>query len=198
MRPVAVATVALASILLAGPAAAHVGIGATSGFWHGVWHPVGGPDHVLAMVAVGMIAAGIGGRALWLVPAAFVAVMAVGGLLGSGGLALPFVNGTVTMSVLVFGITLAARLPIPAALAAVLVGTFALFHGHAHGTEMSAGTSGATYGLGFLVATAALHGLGLAAGLATLRLRPRLADGVMRFTGVATALAGAALLVASQ
>lgn len=179
--------------LLPATAFAHTGAGAASGFAHGFLHPVGGLDHVLAMVAVGVFAAHLGGRALWLVPAAFVAMMALGGVAGAFSIPLPFVEIWIAASVLVLGLAVAFRWSLPAAAAMALVGFFAVFHGHAHGSEMPLDASGLSYGAGFLLATALLHGLGLAAGLAVGRTgkRSRLA---VQAGGGAMALAGLGLL----
>ncbi|MGE0213876.1 MAG: HupE/UreJ family protein [Parvibaculaceae bacterium] len=183
----------LAVALLPASAFAHTGVGDTGGFAHGFLHPVGGLDHILAMVAVGMFAAHLGGRALWLVPAAFVLMMAVGGAAGVFGVALPFVEIGITASVLVLGLAVAFRWSLPVAAAMALVGFFAVFHGHAHGAEMPVDASGLSYGLGFMLATALLHavGLGIGLGLGRIGERSRLA---YQAGGGAMALAGLGLL----
>jgi urease accessory protein len=132
-------------IVIGGPAFAHTGVGDTAGFVHGFIHPIGGLDHVLAMVAVGLFAALLGGRALWLVPFSFVSMMAVGGALGMGGVALPFAEFGIGLSVVAFGVAVAFRLHMPIAVAMALVGFFAVFHGHAHGAEMPDTASGFEY-----------------------------------------------------
>ena len=185
-------------ILLAGlaagaatPALAHTGIGSADGFPHGFAHPFLGIDHVLAMVTVGLLAAQLGGRALWLVPGAFLALMVAGGALGAAGVPLPFVETGIGLSVVAFGAAVALGLRLPVAAACALVGVFALFHGHAHGTEMPETASGLGYGAGFVLATAILHALGLGAGLAV----GRLASGTpLRLAGAAAALGGVAIL----
>lgn len=179
-----------------GVAMAHTGLGATHGFLDGFGHPMGGLDHILAMVGVGLLAARLGGRALWLVPSAFVTMMAAGGLIGMSEVALPFVEAAIAASVLVLGLAIAARAPLPAARTALLVGFFAVFHGHAHGAEMPANASGLAYGLGFMMATVALHvaGIGLATGLFAKASSPRFAQA----TGGAMALAGMTLLVGAM
>jgi urease accessory protein len=184
---------ALAAALLPTAALAHTGVGNTGGFAHGFWHPVGGFDHVLAMVAVGALAACLGGRALWIVPAAFVAMMAVGGFIGMEGIQLPFVETGIALSVVVLGLAVALRWKLPVAAASVLVGLFAVFHGHAHGGEMPVDASGLTYATGFMLATALLHVAGIGLGLAVGRLgvRSKLA---LQAGGGAMALAGVALL----
>ncbi len=142
---------------MAGVAEAHTGVGSTIGFTHGFMHPLSGIDHMLAMVAVGLFAARLGGSALWLVPSAFVAMMAVGGFLGISGVELPFVEIGIAASVIVLGAAVALDFNLPTAAAMALVGFFALFHGHAHGAEMPETANGLTYGIGFMLATALLH-----------------------------------------
>jgi urease accessory protein len=184
-------TVAAFAALLPTLASAHVGIGDAHGFAHGFGHPLGGVDHVLAMVAVGMFAAGLGGRALWAVPLAFVGFMAVGGALGMAGMAVPFVETGIALSIVALGLAVAARREWPVAAAAALAGLFAVFHGHAHGAEMPLGASAAGYALGFVAATALLHLAGIGVGLAGLRAPWR----VTQLGGAAVALAGVAVLV---
>jgi len=183
----------LAGALLPTAALAHTGIGAAGGFAHGFWHPIGGLDHVLAMVAVGAFAVRLGGRAVWLVPPAFVAMMAVGGFAGMEGIQLPFVETGVALSVVVLGLAVAFQWKLPVAAASALVGLFAIFHGHAHGSEVPVDASGLTYAAGFMLATAALHVAGIGLGLAVGRIgaRSRLA---LQASGGAMALAGVALL----
>lgn len=187
--------IALASILVvpAGPALAHTGVGATAGLAAGFWHPLGGADHALAMLAVGWLAARIGGRALWLLPSAFMACMALGGALALAGRDLPFVELGIALSVLAVGAALAWPHRLPAAATAILVGGFAVFHGHAHGAEMPADASGLAYGFSFLLATGLLHAAGIGIGLAAGRLAAsRLASGL---AGGGIAAAGLGLLV---
>jgi urease accessory protein len=178
-------------VLLPGAALAHPGHH-DAGFAHGFMHPLGGLDHVLAMVAVGLYAALLGGRALGLVPATFVGVMAVGGALGAAGFALPYAEMGIALSVVVFGLAVALRVNLPALGAMALVGLFAVFHGHAHGAEMPQGALGTAYAAGFMLATAALHGAGIAIGLAAGRIA---GWRVAQAAGGATALAGMAVLV---
>lgn len=180
------APVLAAALLLPGAALAHTGHGSVDGLAHGFAHPFGGLDHLLAMFAVGLLAVRIGGRALWLVPAAFVGTMALGGVAGFEGLDLPFVEIAIALSVVAIGVAVAAGYVPPTAAAAAFVGFFALFHGFAHGAELPEGANGFSYAIGFLVATALLHAAGIAAGLAGPRL--------VRAGGVAVALAGLALV----
>lgn len=158
---------------------------------HGFLHPLSGLDHILAMVAVGLFAVQLSGRALWLVPASFVAVMAAAGLAGMASIEIPGVEAGIALSVLVLGAVIALRIDMPLAAAMGLVGFFAIFHGHAHGAEMPESTSGLAYGMGFVAATAALHALGIAAGLAI--GRTGFARRITQIGGAAAALVGAAL-----
>ena len=159
-------------LLIALPTAAlaHTGHGETSGFAYGFMHPIGGIDHILAMVAVGVFAFVLGGRALVLVPLSFVLMMAVGFLLGIGQVDLPFVELGIALSSVVIGAAAAWGRPIPVAAAMALVGVFAIFHGHAHGGEMPADASGLEYAAGFMVATALLHAAGIAAAMGVAKL----------------------------
>ncbi len=181
------------SLLAAMPAAAHTGIGGLAGFHGGFLHPVSGLDHVLAMVAVGLWAGGVGGRAAWAWPLAFVSFMLVGGGLGFSRVSLPAVEAGIALSVVVLGGAIAFGLRAPVALGATLCAVFAVFHGHAHGTEMAPDAGATGYGAGFVLATALLHGLGigLAIGLAR-STRPV----VTRFAGAGIAVAGTLLLAA--
>jgi len=164
--------------------------GDVHGFGSGFAHPLHGFDHVLAMIAVGLWAAQLGGRARWLVPASFVGVMALGGALAMAGLRLPFAEEGIMLSLLVFGILIAVAARFPLAASMAIVGLFAFFHGHSHGTEMPVSAIGFAYGTGFALATAALHATGIAMGwLAEKRARRP----VIRFAGAAIAVAGICL-----
>ncbi|MQX37732.1 HupE/UreJ family protein [Roseospira navarrensis] len=185
---------ALASLLIATPAAAHTGVGATAGLVHGAMHPIGGLDHVLAMVAVGLFAWLAGGRALWVVPAAFVGMMAVGGALGVLAISVPAVETGIALSVVVIGAMVALGRGLPLALGAAVVGVFAVFHGHAHGTEMPETLSGLAYGIGFMAATAVLHGAGILAGLGLGKASAAHGAKLVRAGGALTSLAGVGLL----
>ena len=174
-------------------AQAHLGHGLANSFASGLNHPLHGLDHMLAMVAVGLWAAQQGGRALWAIPCAFVSLMILGGALGMAGMHLSMVETGILVSVLVMGILIAAaaRLPLVASLA--LVGLFALFHGHAHGTEIPVAASGVSYGIGFVIATIALHGCGIAIGLLA---QKRLPVPAIRFAGATIAISGLCLWLA--
>ncbi len=172
------------------PAFAHLDPEEHGSFMAGFSHPLFGLDHILVMVAVGLWAAQIGGRALQAVPAAFVAMMAAGFGLAVAGLPLPFVEPVILASVVALGLLVAIAARLDVALSGVIVAVFALFHGHAHGGEL--GVAGAMpFAAGFVVATALLHGAGIALGLGI----GRIAGGgtLTRILGGATALAGVAL-----
>jgi urease accessory protein len=175
-------------------ALAHTGIGDAHGFVHGFAHPLGGLDHVLAMVTVGIFAWQLGGRALWLVPSTFVLMMAAAGALGLYGVAVPFVEVGIAASVIVLGAVVALGVKAPLAATMGLVGLFAVFHGHAHGTEMPVDAAGAAYAAGFMLATALLHLGGIALGFVIGRvgdIRGRL---VYRVAGALVTLVGLAIL----
>jgi len=188
----------IALLIAATVAQAHIGVGDTIGFVHGFTHPISGIDHILAMVAVGLFAAQLGGRALWLVPLAFVTMMGVGGAFGMAGANLPFVEIGLGLSVVVLGVAVATGFHLPTAGAMALVGFFAIFHGHAHGAEMPEFASGLEYGLGFVLATATLHASGISLGLLIGRLRDSDGDRILQVTGSAMALAGIGILTGSM
>lgn len=184
------AAILLAALLLPLPALAHPGPDAAHGFATGLLHPFGGLDHVVAMIAVGLWAAVLGASARLLLPLGFLAGMALGGVLGMAGMAVPFVEHGVLASMIVLGglVAIAARVPAGAAMA--VAAGFGLLHGHAHGTEMADGAFG--YAFGFLVATALLHGAGLLLARGADAAGGRLAT---RLAGAAGALAGLALML---
>ena len=184
----------IAAVLAPTVAWAHVGVGSTSGFSHGFWHPISGIDHVLAMVAVGMFAANLGGRALWAVPLTFVSLMAVGGALGMGHVNVPYVEAGIGLSVVILGLVVAFQVQWPVAAAMALVAVFAIFHGHAHGEEMPMDASGAHYAAGFMIATAFLHLAGIAIGIGIQRIGTAYWHRAAQISGGAMALAGVALL----
>jgi len=178
-------------------ASAHVGVGDAHGFVHGFSHPLSGIDHVLAMVAVGLFAAHLGGRALWLVPLSFVSVMALAGIAGSAGTKLPFVEIGIGMSIVVLGLAVALQLSVPTLVAMGLVGFFAIFHGYAHGIEMPQGVSGLFYGAGFICATTLLHAMGVGLGLAIGKTGQVYGRRIVQIGGGVMAIAGAATLTLS-
>lgn len=181
-------------VLIPTAAFAHPGHGDAVGFAAGFLHPIGGLDHILAMVAVGVFAFVLGGRALILVPLAFVGMMAVGFLLGVGGVDVPFVELGIALSSVVIGGVAALGKPMPVAAAMALVGAFAVFHGHAHGAEMPATASSFEFALGFIAATAVLHAAGIAAAMAGAKLVGRFGRPLAQVAGAVFALGGVGLL----
>ncbi len=190
-----VKTLPLLALALLAPslAHAHVGVGPTSGFFHGVQHPITGLDHICAMIAVGLWAAQKGGRALWLVPLTFVTVMAVGGALGMAGVALPFAEQGIMLSVLTLGVLIAAAVRLPLVASVFIVAGFAICHGHAHGAEMSDTASGVAYSAGFIAATACLHLFGIGLGMFSRRITM---PNLVRAAGGAIACCGVYMLCA--
>jgi urease accessory protein len=185
----------LAVILLlasATPAFAHVEQGQAQGLLNGLRHPMAGLDHVLAMIAVGLWGAQLGAPALWLLPVTFPMVMAFGGFLGLVGIPLPGVEVGIALSAVLLGLMVARQAKPPLIVAAILVGVFAIFHGHAHGTELPAGQSGLMYSIGFVIATGCLHGVGILLGLVHKWTAGQTA---IRLAGSMVALAGVVFLV---
>lgn len=187
VRPAALFALVL---LAAHPAAAHTLGAAGAGLGHGFAHPFAGLDHLVAMVALGLWAAQTGGRARLLYPLAFLAAMAAGGALEALGIALPGVEAGILASLIVLGglVAMAARVPQAAALIGIAV--LALFHGHAHGAELPAAADALAYGLGFVAATALLHGIGIGAAVLAERGGVPLAA---RAAGAAIVVLGASL-----
>ena len=175
-----------------GPALAHVPGGEVAGLVSGLIHPISGPDHVLAMLAVGLWGAQLGAPALWLLPITFPVVMALGGMLGLLGLHVPGVERGIALSAVALGIVVLREARPPAVLAAALVGVFAVFHGHAHGTELPDGASGLLYSLGFVAATGSIHAVGIVIGLVHRWAAGRVA---LRVAGAGVAAAGLLFLV---
>jgi urease accessory protein len=182
--------------VLRGPAhfvtAAHIQAGEAAGLITGFLHPISGLDHVLAMIAVGLWGAQLGAPAVWILPVTFPMVMAFGGTLGLMGISLPGVEIGIAISALVLGILVLAEARPPLAVAALAVGFFAIFHGHAHGTELPPGESGLLYSIGFVVATGCLHAVGIALGLLHRWSSGRTA---LRAAGAVVALAGIGFLL---
>jgi urease accessory protein len=158
---------ALAVLLLlwAQDACAHVQMGEAAGFLSGLLHPISGLDHVLAMVAVGLWGAQLGAPALWVLPVAFPLVMALGGMLGLMGVPLPGIEHGIAASALLLGAAVALEVRASLVVTALLVGVFAIFHGHAHGTELPPGQSALLYSMGFVIATGGLHAVGIGIGV---------------------------------
>ncbi|MEP7241785.1 MAG: HupE/UreJ family protein [Devosia sp.] len=193
MRAIVSLLVAI-GVLVPTAAFAHPGHGPEIGALAGFLHPMSGLDHILCMVAVGVFAFVLGGRALWLVPLSFVGMMAVGFLLGAGGVDLPFVELGIGLSSVVIGAAAAWGKPMPVAGAMALVGVFAVFHGHAHGAEMPADAGGLEFALGFMAATALLHLAGIAGALGVARLAGRYGRPLARIAGIAFAIGGVGVL----
>jgi urease accessory protein len=164
---------------------AHIGAGDTLGFFSGIEHPIGGLDHILAMVAVGLLAARLGKRSLWLLPATFLGAMVCGSFLGRTGLDFPHIETGILASDFIFALIILGGWQLPPSLMAAIVGGFALFHGFAHGAEMPSTANGLAYGGGFLLATALLHGVGIAAGSTIARLSPKYRDRLFQAGGIA-------------
>jgi urease accessory protein len=196
MSDVKTARLALAALVTltaaATPALAHTGLEHATSFSSGFLHPLTGPDHVLAMVAVGLWAGVNGGRAVWAWPVAFVSVMLLGGALGTMGVALPLVEPGILASVIVLGLLVLTAARLPVTVGALLVGLFAVLHGYAHGAELPSAAAAISYSAGFALATALLHAAGL--GIAFLsaregsRLLVRAAGGVVAACGIALAV----------
>ena len=171
---------------------AHTGVSDTHDFLHGFSHPIAGLDHVLAMVAVGVVAAQLGGRALWTVPASFVVTMAVAGVCGMTGLALPYTEVGIAVSLVVLGAVFAFNVRLPMAMMAALVALFAVFHGYAHGMEMPESLSGIAFGSGFILATSLLHGVGIGLGFGVKRIGVERGRPLTQTAGALVALVGLA------
>lgn len=184
----------LVAVLVGSDAAlAHTGAEHAISFASGFKHPFTGFDHMLAMVAVGLWAGLVGGRALWAWPAAFVGVMVLGGALGFSGVAVPLVELGILASLVTLGILVLTAARLPAAAGAILVAVFALLHGHAHGAELPEAAAAASYAAGFAIATIVLHAIGIGvasyvAGNANGRLAVRGAGALVAAAGVVLAV----------
>lgn len=192
MKRAAVTTFVIFLILAPAAALAHPGHDGAGGLVHGFVHPVTGIDHVLAMIAVGVLAALYGGRALWLVPMSFLFVIAAAGAIGIAGIPVQIVEAGIGLSIVVLGLMIAFQTKPPTLVAMAIVGFFALFHGYAHGSEMPNGLAGLSFATGFLIATALLLSAG--AGLGLLLQRRSLSRRLIQAGGGATALVGIAVL----
>lgn len=181
-----------AAMLVAGvaPAFAHLDPGEHGSLLAGVSHPLSGIDHVLAMVAVGLWAALLGGRAVWRVPFAFVGAMALGFAAALAGAPLPLVEPVILASIVTIGLLAAMAMTVPASVGMALVAFFAFFHGHAHGGELGA-ASALSFGIGFALSTALLHAVGIGLGAGPVRLLGGTAGRLLaRFAGAGAALGG--------
>ena len=187
---------AAALVVTASPAFAHLNPAEYGSFAAGFSHPLSGVDHILAMVAVGLWASMLGGRALFAVPLAFVGVMLLGFIAALSGLALPYVEPVILASVVILGLAVALALPASALTGSIVAGFFAFFHGYVHGGEIG-GAAFLSYGAGFAIATALLHVSGIGIGLAAGRLLTGPAGRIaLRVAGGATALSGLYLMAA--
>ncbi|MDH2916474.1 MAG: HupE/UreJ family protein [Gallionella sp.] len=181
---------AACAILFPSLAFAHVGVGEHQGFLLGLSHPFSGFDHLVAMIAIGLWAAQLGGSARWAVPLSFVSVMACSGLWSMYAFPLPFAESGITLSLLTLGLLIAATVRLPMITSILIAAIFAIFHGSTHGAELPPNIYALTYASGFVTATALLHlsGIGIASLLNNYD-RPQW----LRFTGVAVVLCGFAL-----
>lgn len=162
------------------------------GLINGMMHPVFGTDHLLAMVAVGALSTQIGGKAIWTIPMSFVALMLCGGVWGMMKMPFPVVETGIALSVLVLGVAIAFDKKMPTIWSMVCVGFFALFHGYAHGMEMPYLAQPALYTVGFILATAFLHVMGIVIGEIAKRIKS--GDSLLRYTGAGVAGIGFAIL----
>lgn len=171
--------------------------GGNSGVLAGFLHPLLGLDHMLAMVAVGLLSAQLGGRAIWTVPTTFVAVMVVGGMMGLAQIGLPWIEYGIAISVIALGVAIALKQGLPVGIAMVFVGVFALFHGYAHGAELPESLNTArgalSYVFGFIVATAGLHVIGALLGM--MAVRTDRGNRTLRFSGIAIAVLGVGIVL---
>lgn len=190
IRNVGFGAVALLT-LLATPAVAHEGAGVGGGLLAGFLHPITGPDHVIAMVAVGLWGAFLGRPAIWQLPIVFPVVMAIGGAIGVAELPLPAVETGIALSAVVLGLMVALAARPPIWVAAVIVGAFAIFHGYAHGRELPEAANAVAFSVGFVVATGLLHLIGIGIGLLS---RWEAGTWAIRTAGLAIAAGGLAFL----
>ncbi len=175
-------------------ALAHTGAATSSGLESGFLHPLTGPDHLVAMVAVGLWGAQLGNPAIWVLPITFPLVMALGGVIGLSGIELPLVEPVIALSGVALGIMVALSVRPPLWIAAVIVAVFAIFHGYAHGRELPEAADPIAYAVGFVVATGLLHLAGI--GIGALISSPAGAKAV-RACGAAIGCAGVYFLLAS-
>ncbi|MEH6401752.1 MAG: HupE/UreJ family protein [Sneathiella sp.] len=180
----------------ASPAFAHTGHTEASSLISGLMHPVIGLDHILAMIAVGLLATQMRGKSRTVLPAIFIAMMIAGAALASSAIAIPFIEQGILGSVIILGAVIAGGYRLPASIAASLVGFFALFHGAAHFVEMPANATTMAYGTGFLVASLALIAGGSVLGLAAPKFLGKVAPTTVRLAGAAVSFAGLGLAIA--
>jgi urease accessory protein len=193
MKKLLAAAIATA-ILAPGAAWAHPGLDHAHDAVHGFLHPFSGLDHILAMVAIGVFAAQLGGRAIWLVPLAFVGTMAAPGAVAVAGYSVPYVETGIAVSVLAVGAMIALRIHVPTIVAMAAAALFAIFHGQAHGAEMPPSLSALWYGVGFVTATILLHGIGIGGFALIARPQSQAGQVAVRVIGAAAAFAGVMML----
>jgi len=187
-RSIPAPALALLTALWAQSALGHVLQGEAYGLVTGFLHPISGTDHVLAMVAVGLWGAQLGAPAIWVLPVAFPLVMAMGAMLGFLGVPIPGVEYGIAASAIVLGTAVAFEVRPSLVIAALVVGCFAIFHGHAHGTELPVGQSALLYSMGFVIATGCLHAVGIGIGTVHRQIWGRQ---LLRFAGTVVAAGGA-------
>ncbi|MEM7075250.1 MAG: HupE/UreJ family protein [Pseudomonadota bacterium] len=186
---VIVLAIALICASTALPALAHTGDGHAGGFVSGFTHPILGWDHVAAMIAVGLWGAFLGSPAIWILPVVFPLVMALGAVAGIAGIPVPAIEMGIALSAVVLGVMIVFAIKPPIWICAVIVGTFAIFHGYAHGTELPSNVNALAYAVGFVISTGLLHMTGVAFGLLVRwpvgRAAVRGAGGLILFAGIA-------------
>lgn len=173
-------------------ALAHTGIGQATGFTHGFWHPIGGVDHILAMVAVGLWATQSGGRTLWVFPCVFVGIMSLGAALKFTGIPAPLIEEWILISIFILGILIAGAFKISLLYSSLIVGLFAIVHGYAHGAEIPESISAVSYAVGFALATAMLHLAGIGLGMFMQKINLQT---INRFAGAVIAMSGIYLAI---
>lgn len=194
-RPIIeIRVLAASAVGLSGPALAHSGTGLAGGFASGAVHPLSGPDHLLAMVSVGLWGAFLGRPLIYLLPVVFPMIMVLGAIFGMIGLPMPAAEVGIALSVLVLGSCIAVAARPPVIIAATIVGTFAIFHGYAHGRELPSAADPVGYSLGFVIATGLLHVCGILLG--RLKDRPH-GELAIRTAGTLIAVIGIGFLAAS-
>jgi urease accessory protein len=179
-----------ALVTFAVSAQSHTGVGEHTSIAHGLIHPFSGPDHVLAMLAVGIVAANSGGRLRFALPLLFIGALLIGGILGLQGVQLPQLEFGIGASVVVLGALVAFGMHLPMTVIASLVGVFGMFHGNAHGLELPSAVSPVPYIIGFVMATGILNASGFGFGLAMQKFANA---EFTRLTGIFLALIGIGL-----
>jgi urease accessory protein len=165
-----------------------------SGLIYGLQHPITGLDHIIAMIAVGLIAFMVGGKSKFLLPIMFVSTMIIGSILGGSGINIPFIDQGILVSDIILGAVLLFALRIPNLISYSLIGVFAIFHGFAHGAEVPNGVNGITYGIGFVTTTIGLHILGMITGYIAQNYELKTQKLIYRIAGLLVLLASTFLL----